>query len=188
MMMQEREKKEESSYNHFMKKIAPYLIIILFIALIIGIFLSLAKVQHMVVIKEGNLQRVPLPIELKKYQDSDCGMVIEDMTYVSEVIAPDGKTWFFHDHGGMVNWLKSKSFKDDAIIWSMTKNTKRWMDAKKLWYSRTDITPMEYGFGAYEKKQNNFINFNTMFLYMARGEHLGNPYIKKQLLEQMKDY
>jgi hypothetical protein len=143
--------------------------------------------QNMTVVYMGNYDKKAIHIVLGKFQDSDCGMVIEDISYASQVVAPSGKTWFFHDHGGMVNWLKSKSFKDDAIIWSMTKDTKKWINAKKLWYSRTDITPMEYGFGAYEKKQNNFINFNTMFLYMARGEHLGNPYIKKQLLDQMKD-
>jgi hypothetical protein len=141
----------------------------------------------MTVVYTNNIDKKPIKIVLTQFQDSDCGMIINDITYASQVISPTGKTWFFHDHGGMVNWLKSKSFKDDAIIWSMTKDTKKWINAKKLWYSRTDITPMEYGFGAYEKKQNDFINFNTMFLYMARGEHLGNPYIKKQLLDQMKD-
>jgi len=182
MMMQEREKKEESSYNHFMKKIAPYLIIIVFIALIITIFLSLAKVQHMVVIKEGNLQRVPLPIELKKYQDSDCGMVIEDMTYVSEVIAPNGKTWFFHDHGGFIHWLDDKPFKEEALIWVMSIDTKKWIDAKAAYYSLDDITPMGYGFGAYENMQDKFISFEEMRLKMLRGETMNNPKIRKKLL------
>ena len=165
----------------------PIITIILIISMIIIIFLTMSTSQNMTVVYRGNYDKKAIPIVLGKFQDSDCGMVIEDISYASQVVAPSGKTWFFHDHGGMVNWLKSKSFKDDAIIWSMTKDTKKWINAKKLWYSRTDITPMEYGFGAYEKKQNNFINFNTMFLYMARGEHLGNPYIKKQLLDQMKD-
>ena len=138
--------------------------------------------QNMTVVYMGNIDKKPIEIKVGKFQDSDCGMVIEDITYASQVIAPNGKTWFFHDHGGMVHWLENKEFKKQAVIWSMTKDTKRWIDARKAWYSRADDTPMHYGFGAYEKKQDNLIDFKTMFIYMVRGEHLGNPYIKAKLL------
>jgi len=138
--------------------------------------------QNMTVVYVGNTDKKPITIVLNKFQDSDCGMVIDDITYASQVIAPDGKTWFFHDHGGMVHWLENKEFKDDAIIWVMTKDTKRYINGKKAWYSRTDETPMFYGFGAYEKKTDGLIDFKTMFLHMVRGEHLANPLIKKQLL------
>jgi len=160
----------------------PFILIAIFVGVIITIFLSLAKVQNMVVIKEGNLKRVPLPIVLHKYQDSDCGMVIEDLTYASEVIAPDGKTWFFHDHGGFVHWLEDKEFKDQAVIWVHTKDSDRWIDAKKAYYSLNDITPMGYGFGAYEFKKDGFISYDEMRLKMLRGETMNNPKIKKQLL------
>jgi nitrous oxide reductase accessory protein NosL len=178
--MKEKVTKEE--YNCIMKKFTPLLIVFLFVGLIVALFLSLGKVQKMVVIKEGNLQKIPLEIVLNKYQDSDCGMVIEDITYASEVIAPDGKTWFFHDHGGFVHWLEDKSFKDKAIIWVHTKDTKKWIDAKKAWYSLNDITPMGYGFGAYEKKEDNFVDFSTMRLKMLRGETMNDPKIRKRLL------
>ena len=174
-------------YNHTMKKFTPVLVVLVIVALIVALFLSLASSKQMVVIKEGNFKRVPLKMEIKKYQDSYCGMVIDELDYASQVVSAKGKTWFFHDHGDFVLWLKDKPFKDDVVIWVMSRDTHRWIDAKKAFYSVNESTPMGYGFGAYEKKQNNFINFNTMFLYMARGEHLGNPYIKKQLLDQMKD-
>ena len=45
---------------------------------------------------------------LGKYQDSDCGMIINDLTYASQVSSDGKKTWFFHDHGGMANWLNQK--------------------------------------------------------------------------------
>jgi len=165
-----------------MKKYAPLLIVLLFVVIIITVFLSLAKVQHMVVIKEGNTQKVPLEIVLGKYQDSDCGMVINDLTYASQVIAPDGKTWFFHDHGDFVHWLKDKSFKDKAVIWVRTVDTQKYIKAQDAFYSVNDITPMGYGFGAYEKNQKGFISFNVMRLKMLRGETMKNPKIKKQLL------
>jgi len=165
-----------------MKKFAPILIILVFVGIIVALFLSLGKVQKMVVIKEGNIEKIPLEIVLHKYQDSDCGMVIEDMTYTSQVVAPDGKTWFFHDHGGFIHWLEDKPFKEKAIIWVYTKDTKKWIDAHKAYYSLNDITPMGYGFGAYEKNQDGFISFDTMRLKMLRGETLNNPKIRKKLL------
>jgi len=165
-----------------MKKLMPLFTILIIVGVIVLLFLSLGKMQHMVVIKEGNLEKIPLEIVLKKYQDSDCGMVIEDLTYASQVVALDGKTWFFHDHGGFVNWLKDKSFKDDAVIWVMSRDTKEWIDGRKAYYSLNEITPMGYGFGAYKNKQNGFVNFKEMSLKMLRGETMNNPKIKKQLL------
>jgi len=154
------------------------------VAIIAVLFLSLSNWQNMTVVVKGNTTKEPIAIVLGKFQDSDCGMVIEDLTYASQVVAPNGDTWFFHDHGGMVNWLKDKPFKDKATIWVMSKDTKRWIDGRAAWYSRVENTPMLYGFGAYEYKKQNLIDFKTMSNYMLRGEHLGNPHIKKQLLGQ----
>lgn len=167
-----------------MKKFTPLLIVILFVGIIVTIFLSLAKVQNMVVIKEGNLKKLPLKIVLNKYQDSDCGMVIETLEYASEVIAPDGKTFFFHDHGDFVHWLSDKSFKDSAVIWVHAKDTDKWIDGRKAFYSLNEITPMESGFGAYENNQTGFVDFETMRLKMLRGETMKNPKIRKKLLEK----
>jgi hypothetical protein len=41
---------------------------------------------------------------------------------------------------------------------------------------------MGYGFGAYEFKQDGFIDFKTMKLKMLRGETMNNPAIRKKLL------
>jgi nitrous oxide reductase accessory protein NosL len=165
-----------------MKKFTPILVVLVLVVIIVTLFLSLGKVQNMVVIKENNLQKIPLVMELNKYQDSDCGMVITDLQYASQVIAPDGKTWFFHDHGGFVHWLEDKSFKDNATIWVMSKDTHKWIDGKKAFYSLSDITPMGYGFGAYEKRKDGFVTFEQMRLKMLRGETMNNPKIRKQLL------
>jgi len=140
-----------------MKKFAPLLIVLAIVAIIVVLFLSLSKSQNMVVIKEGNLQKIPLKMEVNKCQDSFCGMVIEDLTYASQVVAPDGKTWFFHDHGDFVEWLKDKPFAKDAVIWVMSCDTHRWIDGRKAYYTVNEITPMEYGFGAYEKRKKGMI-------------------------------
>lgn len=140
--------------------------------------------QNMRVVYTKNYDKKVIPIVPGKFQDSDCGMVIDDISYASQVIADDGKTWFFHDHGGMVHWLQNKSFKDDATIFVMTKDSLKWIDGRKAWYSRTDITPMFYGFGAYEKRKEDLIDFQTMVLLMNRGETMANPKVKKMLLKQ----
>jgi len=165
-----------------LKKILPFFTIIVIIAIIVIIFLSMSNSKQMVVLKEGNITQTPLDIVLGKYQDSDCGMIIDNLDYVSQVVAPDGKTWFFHDHGGMANWLKDKAFKDEAKIWVRTIDTKKYIDGRTAWYSQTDITPMRYGFGAYENKQDGFITFQEMSLKMLRGETMANPVYKKELL------
>lgn len=165
-----------------MKKILPILTLVIIILIIVIIFLSMSNKKQMVVLKEGNTTQMPLEIVLGKYQDSDCGMVINKMDFVSQVVSSDGKTWFFHDHGGLANWLKDKPFKDTAKIWVMTMDTKKYIDAKSAWFSRTDITPMGYGFGAYENKQDGFISFEEVALKVLRNEDLRNPYIKKELL------
>ena len=165
-----------------MKKFTPFLVVFAIIAIIVAIFLSLASGDRMVVVYEGNLKRVPIKMEINKYQDSDCGMVIEDLDYASQVVAKNGKTWFFHDHGGFVHWLKDKDFKDEVVIWAMSRDTHRWIDARKAFYSLNDITPMGYGFGAYEKDAAGRVDFKTMRLRMLRGETLNNPFIRQQIL------
>ena len=162
-----------------MKKI---IIIFIILLLIIFLFISLFNKNNMTVLYKGNISKEPIDIVINKFQDSDCGMVIDNLDYVSQVIVNDGRTWFFHDHGGMVHWLENKIFRDTAIIWVRSKDSKKYIDGRKAWYSRTDITPMEYGFGAYENKKDNFIDFKTMRLLMLRGENLTNPQIRKQLL------
>lgn len=169
-----------------MKKLVGFLVVLIITVLIVIVFLSLAKSKHMVVVKEDNYDKVPLTVVLGKYQDSDCGMVIESMEYVSQVTTPEGKTVFFHDHGGMAHWLSDKDFKEKATIWVYTKDSQKWIDGRKAWYSLTDDTPMHYGFGAYEAKQPGFIDFEEMRLRMARGENMTNPQVRKALLSEEK--
>jgi len=164
------------------KKILPLLVVLLFSSAVIALFLSIAETKKMVVVMDGNIKQLPIEMEVGIYQDSDCGMVIDDLRDASQVISQSGKSWFFHDHGGFVKWLEEREFRDSAKIWVMSRDTKRWIDAREAFYSLTDETPMGYGFGAYEKKSDGHIDFETMRLKVLRGETLRNPLIRKQLL------
>jgi len=165
-----------------MKKLAPFLIVMSIVVIIVSLFLSLASTKKMIVVQEGNLKQTPLPMEIGKFQDSDCGMVINDLTDISQVTTKSGKSWFFHDHGGLIKWLEDKEFKDSAVVWVMSRDTKKYIDARVAFYSRTDKTAMGYGFGAYEVKKDKYVDFDTIRLSILRGETLKNPLIKKQLL------
>lgn len=166
-----------------MRSLLLKIITVVFIVAIVSIVVvSVAKQQRHIVLVEGNVEKKPLEIELGKYQDSDCGMIIDTLEYASQVVAPDGKTWFFHDHGGMANWISQREFAPDAVIWVMSKDTNEWIDGRKAWYSRTDTTPMLYGFGAYTQKKEGFVDFKTMQQMMLRGENLTNPIVKRELL------
>ena len=171
-----------------MRTIKPILTIVTLLAIIITLFVTLSSKQQMVTIFEGNLAKKPIPIVLNHFQDSDCGMVIDAIEYASQVIAPDGKTWFFHDHGGMIKWLERTSFKDEAVIWVHSLDSQKWIDAKEAYYTRDEKTPMEYGFGAYEEKGSNRISFKEMRLFTLRGETMANPTIRKQLLKERETH
>ncbi len=170
-----------------MKYLRPLLIVLAILGLIVTLFLTLAEKQNMVTVFEGNIAKEPIPMKLNHYQDAECGMVIDELNYASQVIAPDGKTWFFHDHGGMVKWLEERTFKDEAVVWVYALDTKRWIDGKKAFYTRDEETPMHYGFGAYAKPSEDRITFKQMQEYTLRGETMVNPKIRKQLLEKKKD-
>lgn len=165
-----------------MKKITPFLIIASLVLIIVIVFLSLSKDSKMIVIHEGNVKQTPIDMKKGIYQDSDCGMIINEMSDLSQVVIKNGKTWFFHDHGGMVKWLDDKEFKDSSVIWLKSRDTKKWINARGAFYSLTDETAMGYGFGAYENKRDSLVDFDTMRLRMLRGETLNNPSIRKQLL------
>lgn len=135
------------------------------------------------VVKKGNTDKKPLSFDFAKTRDADCGMIVDGLKFSSQVIAPDGRTWFFHDPGGVPRFLKDKSFRSEAVIWFYTLDTKRWKTSHHVSFSLRDETPMGYGFGAYEKKKDGFISYEQMRTKMLRGENLLNPYVKKKLLE-----
>ncbi len=165
-----------------MKKVLPYLVVIVIIGAIIAVFLSRAKEQQMVTVVTGNTQQAPLKILFGHYQDTQCGMSVMHNEHAAQAAAPDGKTWFFDDIGCLALWLEDKAFRDTLRLWVFSKDTQQWIDATKAFYTRTDETPMHYGFGAYEHATEGAINFETLKLKMLRGEHLNNPYTRRELL------
>jgi len=99
------------------------------------------------------------------------------------VVFEDEKTYIFDDVGCLVLWIEQIKANREAIkMFVFAKDTHRWIDAQKAFYSLKDETPMGYGFGGYEKSQAEFIDFETMRLKMLRGENMADPKIRKMLL------
>ncbi len=165
-----------------MKKVLPILVSLVMVAIIAGIFVSMAKQNAPITIINGNNDKNPLRIVLNKTNDTQCAMLIKSEENAAEVVAPDGRTWFFDDPGCMVLWLKDKPFRDQAKLWVHTIDTKAWLDARKAHYGVTDHSEMHYGFGARAKATPKSIDFEEMTLRMYRGENLTDPKIRKKLL------
>ena len=108
-----------------MKKIISLFVVLVIVIAIVTIFVSLGASKKTIVVKEGNIEQLPVEMQVGLYQDSDCKMVINNLIDASQVIIKSGKSWFFHDHGGMTKWLDDKEFRDSAKIWVMSRDTKR---------------------------------------------------------------
>jgi len=165
-----------------MKKILPILTAIVLILIIVMIFVSMAKEKNMVVIEEGNHSHKPVEVKLNHHQDTQCGMTLTTLEHSAQAISPEGRTWFFDDTGCLALWYKDIDFKDKAVIWVYSNDTKEYINGKTAWYDKTSNTTMGYGFGAYKTKKEGMISFDEMVLKMYRGESLANPLIRKQLL------
>ncbi len=166
-----------------MKKILmPLITVLIIIGIIATIVLSMADKEHAKVIATGNTAQQVIQIKPKEYQCSTCKMEIEHLQFAAQVVNASGKTWFFDEIGCLVKWIEDQPFKHSAVLWTMTEDTHKWIDAKKAYYSRDSITPMGYGFAAQEHQKKGCIDFDTMRLKMLRGENMTDPYIRKQLL------
>jgi len=161
-----------------MKKIIPLLILI---AIIVVIFLSLAKKDQMITVYTDNHSQKPLELKLHHLQDPECKMVVESEEHSTQVAAKSGKTWIFDDIGCMVLWLKDKKM-SDLKLWVYTKDSHIWIEAKDAYFSVDEVTPMRHGFGAYEHKKDEFIEYDEVKNRVLRGEDLTNPIIRKKIL------
>jgi len=167
-----------------MKKILINIaVFVMVIAVIIILLLSFGTDEGAKYVYKNNTAYKIVELKPKEYQCSECNMDIVDLEYAVELIAKNGNTYFFDDIGCVVLWLKNHSPKIVKLM-TNTLDTHRWIDAKKAWYSRTDNTPMGYGFAAYEHKKEGFIPYEEMKLLMLQGKSLHDPFVKKQLLSK----
>ena len=163
-----------------MKKIILYIFPILAIIAI----LIFVKINNQSPLDIDNDEKVALEFKPNTIQCPQCNMFLVEKEHTAQAITTDNKTYFFDDPGCMILWIEENHKKDDKDIvkWVYTLDTKKWILAKKAFYSIDDKTPMEYGFAAYEKPIKNHIDYDEMRLRMLRGENMTNPKIRKKIL------
>jgi copper chaperone NosL len=87
---------------------------------------------------------------------SRCVMVVSDRNQTVQVINPEnGKLHVFDDLGCAILWFRDQNikWKDEAIIWINDIKTAKWINARTAFYDTMNVTPMAYGFGAHEIKE-----------------------------------
>ena len=138
-----------------------------------------------IVARYNNLTKEPLEIELEKYICFESKLPIIELENSAQAITAEGKTYFFNDVGNVMLWLSRQSDKESIVVWVYAKDTKRYVNARNAWYSRIELTPMGYGFGAYELRLYGTADyyFDEIYLCAIRGETLLNPMINKLLSE-----
>lgn len=166
-----------------MKKImANIAMVVIVIAVIIILLISFGSSEGARYVYKGNTAYVPVEIQPKEYQCSQCNMDVERLSYAVELITKEGNTYFFDDIGCLVLWIEA-NHPDVHSILTQTQDTQKWIDAKQAYYSRTAASPMGYGFAAYEKKKPSLIGYEEMKLFMLQGKTLHDPFVKKTLLK-----
>ncbi|PID81417.1 hypothetical protein CSB20_03080 [bacterium DOLZORAL124_64_63] len=169
-----------------MKKMLPVLVTLVLAALLAVFFLNRQESTSFITIAKGNHDARPLPmLPGKVYQDTECGMPVEQKEFSAQAVDGKGRTWFFDDPGCLVLWLDGRKDAATLTLWVHGKQGVGWLDARQAWYARTDLTtPMHYGFCPYPQPQDGYVDFATMTRLMLRGENLTNPYVRKELLNR----
>jgi hypothetical protein len=114
-------------------------------------------------------------------------MVVSERKYAVQVVNPkNGKSYMFDDLGCTILWFKEENIKweKDANIFITDALSGKFIDARKAFYDINSRTPMNYGFGAYIKKEdienkNKIINFTEARFRILRGETMQNAILKK---------
>ena len=132
-----------------------------------------------VLVRHGNTQKEPLEIVLDKYICTESRVPIVDLFNSAQAILPNGDTYFFNDIGNVLLWLGRQKNHDEIVVWVYAQDTNRYVLAKDAWYSRVEITPMGYGFGAYEFRLYGTSDYyvNEVQLFALRGETLLHPMV-----------
>lgn len=140
--------------------------------------------ESRVFVRHGNTQKEPLEIVLEKYVCTESRVPIAELFNSAQAILPNGDTYFFNDIGNVLIWLGRQKNKDEIVVWVYAQDTEHYVLAQHAWYSRVEITPMGYGFGAYEFRlygQSDYY-FSEVQRFALRGETLIHPMVSSLLI------
>ncbi|WP_263831678.1 nitrous oxide reductase accessory protein NosL [Sulfurospirillum oryzae] len=158
-------------------------VLILFPIIVLSGFFWTLHVKQQLPTDISNSDKKALEFKDNTIQCPQCHMYLASAKYTAQIITQDSKTHFFDDVGCAILWLKEQKTEPQSItFWIFSNDTHHYIDAFKAFYSINDITPMHYGFGAYEQEKEGFIDFTEMRLRMLRGENMSDLKIRKKLI------
>jgi copper chaperone NosL len=128
--------------------------------------IALAAASAALLLALGGCEAEAGPGEVKLGRDAceNCGMIISDPRYVSELRLADGKLHKFDDVGDAVEWLAKHCVQpaDAKEFWVMdSANGKTWLDGRSAFY-RPAETPMNFGWGAVAASGPDTLAFEAM--------------------------
>ena len=116
-----------------------------------------------------------------------CQMAVSERKYAVQVINPTtNKSYKFDDIGCAVLWLQEEhiAWSESAIIWITDAKTGEWIDAKTAIYTDDSITPMAFGFAAYDKsdapKGHRLVDFKHVKEDVFEIEKLNHAKVQQQ--------
>jgi len=108
----------------------------------------------------------PVDIHYDRDMCERCRMIISEPQFAAQVRGgPNMKVWKFDDIGDAVTWLNDKAWAGDkeTEIWVMNYvNKTEWLDARSAYFVPGYLSPMAYGFAAFEKERPMSVDFKTM--------------------------
>ena len=115
-----------------------------------------------------------------------CKMVTSDRHHAVQVINPKtGRSYMFDDIGCVTLWFEDEQipWKDQAKIWITDIKSGKWIDARKAYYDTNNITPMAYGFGAHEHKEDiksgeEIVSFDALAPRVRKIEEINNAKVR----------
>ncbi len=72
----------------------------------------------------------------------DCGMVVSDPRFASELTTPDGARVFFDDPGCMASYVRARHL-EPSHMW-VRSPAETWIDARAARFARGAASPMDY--------------------------------------------
>ncbi len=118
------------------------------------------------------------PVEVKWDRDTcqRCQMMLSDHDFSAQVrVFPEGKrsrVYKFDDMGCAVLWLETQPYKNDpkTELWVNDYKTNDWLEAKKAWFVKGEISPMGYGLGAEKNKTEGALNYEQAVKHIEKVE------------------
>ena len=118
-------------------------------------------------------------------------MGLADKDYSVQSINKHEDVLWFDDLGCYIEYTKGADWQkfegNSAVTWVRDCETDKWLRVEDAWYRFGDRTPMGYGYGALENKNDSTFDYKTTVKRIADGVTMRQSFIKKKKL-MMKEH